>query len=838
MKTPFLLLALAAGLGAANPVLRSPDQRIVMGFTLLKGRLHVYLARRGESILRPSPLGLTFREGGTLGPLRITATHRRTIDETWTPVWGIASKVHHRAKELTLDLRERGGSRRQLRILARVSDDGAAFRYEVPASGRKGRLDLDSEDTELRFAQDPTSWWIPAGVFADEALHRETRLSQAGHVNTPWTLRTEGGQLVSIHEAALRHYSEMTLKRTSNGSFRVHLWPWPDGVAVKADDTLRSPWRTFQFADRPGQLLESHFLQNLNDTCALRDTTWIRPMSFLGIWWGMHTKAWTWEEGPHHGATTERTRATLDFAARHGVDAVLAEGWNKGWETWGASTPTQDFCRPANDFDLERVVQHAREKGVAFLGHHETGGNIPMYEGQMEAAFALCARLGIPSVKTGYAGPILPSGQHHHGQWMVEHFQNVVETAARHRITLNVHEGIKPTGLERTWPNLMATEGARGMEWNATLDRNPPRHDTLLPYTRFLGGPFDATTGLFNLDFAPERGLHVQSTLARQLALSIVFYSPLRMLADRIEAYEGHPAFPFLAQVPNTWDETRGLEAELGRSAAVARRRGGTWYLGAINADATQDVAFPLDFLAPGQSYVAEIHADAMDTDWRNHPSALESGRYRVTSADTLRAVLSPAGGLAVRLTPTSEADLPNLEAFHARLAPKRMRFASVAKPGDLRIHHPGVGAKVTLAATPHASYAAGHLADGRITSGGFQDPAWLGFEGVDLSATLSFETAQMLRNVALRVLHDPSNWIQVPARLLVEGSEDGRSWYPLGTLAPAQPAALEQSTLRVTFPPATLRHLRVTAAQRPLPQGHMGHGKPGFLFCDEIEVR
>ncbi len=806
-------------------------------FSLEAGRLHLSLTRRGEAILAPSPLGLTFREGGALGPLRITSTRRRRIDETWKPVWGTTSRVRNRAEELEVNLQEAQGLRRRMIVVARAADDGAAFRYVVPAQTKLREVALLSEDTELRFAQDAKAWWIPADTFAYEALHRETPLSAASHVNTPLTLETAKGQVVSVHEAALLDYSELTLKRTEGTRFRAHLWSWPDGVAVRAHTPFQSPWRSFQLADRPGGLLESAFVQNLNAPSALADTSWVRPMSFLGIWWGMHTKDWTWFEGPQHGATTARTKQYLDFAARHGVDAVLAEGWNQGWETWGTGVSHQDYLAPYGDFDLEAVVRHGRERGVAFLGHHETGGNIPMYEAQLEAAFALCARLGIPSVKTGYAGPILPAGQHHHGQWMVRHFQRVVETAARHRVTLNVHEGIKPTGLERTWPNLMATEGARGMEWNATLDRNPPRHDALLPYTRFLGGPFDATTGIFRLDFARERGLHVQSTLARQLALAIVFYSPLRMLADKIEAYDGHPAFPFLAQVPNTWDETRGLPAELGHTAAVARRRADVWHLGAINDAEPRELAFPLDFLEKGRTYEAELFTDAVDTDWQKRPGSFEQGRYRVTAGDVLRVALPPAGGVAVRLRPGNGSGLPGLAAFHASIPEKVRRFSSAARPGDLRVSHGTLGAVVQLAHAPHPAHAQGALTDGRLASGGFQDPAWVGFEGADLVATLDLGATREVRAVRLQALHDPANWIQLPAKITVEGSGDGLAWTTLGTHATEAPSGLAQRTLHIPFPARTVRHLRITATQRPLPAGHPGHGRPGFLFCDELGV-
>lgn len=846
--------------------LSSPDGRLRLIFSLREGRAGYALERGAGSILAPSCLGLTFAEGGPLRWLRLVGEERREVDATWKPVWGTAAEVRDRFRELAIDLEEEpradaageAGTGRRLRIVFRAYDEGIAFRYEIPAQPGLESFALLSEETEFRFTADHRTWWIPADEFAYESLHRETPLSAVTHIHTPVTMETEQGLWLSLHEAALLDYSEMTLERTEGLTLRAHLWPWPDGPAVRGRAPSRTPWRTLQVADRAGVLAESHLIQNLNDPCAIEDASWIRPTKFVGIWWGMHTGAWTWHAGPRHGATTERAKAYVDFAARHGIEAVLAEGWNLGWETWGRGESLQDYCTPYPDFDLEEVVRYARERGVAWIAHHETGGHVPMYERQMEAAFALCERLGIPAVKTGYAGPIAPEGMHHHGQWMVNHFQRVVETAARHRVMLDVHEGIKPTGLERTWPNLMTTEAIRGMEWNATLHTNPPRHETILPFTRFLAGPADATPGIFALEALPGRGPRVASTLARQLALYVVCFSPLAMAADRIESYEGHPAFRFVEQVPCSWDETRVIDARPGDQATFARRSGESWFVGGVADEEVREAILPLAFLESGRVYRAELYADAPGTDWERAPGAIEIGSYRACSADTLRIILSRAGGFALRLSPEGSpgvaeratpggsphegaqaaGDLPAIDAFNATAEARRLRFEALSTPGDVRSEHLAVGASLQLAAPPSPKYALGSLTDGRLAWGGFQDERWLGFEGVDLGATLDLGSARRVSGVSARLCHDPGSWILLPRRIRVEASVDGRDFEEAGVIEPVPGDRAEIRALALVFAPREARYLRVSALQRPLPPGHPGFGRPGWIFCDEIEVR
>jgi alpha-glucosidase len=378
-------------------------------------------------------------------------------------------------------------------------------------------------------------------------------------------------------------------------------------------------------------------------------------MKYIGIWWGMHIGKYTWHAGPRHGATTENAKRYIDFAAEHGIGGVLIEGWNTGWDRWGQEG-AYDHVTPYDDFDLEEVVRYAREKGVAIIGHNETGGDVGTYDRQVDFAFRLYEDLGVPAVKTGYAGQIFPRGQHHHGQWMVNHYRMVVEKAARHRIMLDAHEPIKPTGISRTYPNMMTREGARGMEFNAWSEGNPSEHTTILPFTRLLAGPLDFTPGIFDLTFDEYKPHNrVRSTLANQLALYVVLYSPLQMAADLIENYEGRPAFAFIEDVPVDWDETRVLNAEIGDYVTIARRSGENWYIGSITDESARELVVALSFLAPGRTYTARIFADAPDADWADNPTAITISERQVDKDTVLNVNLAAGGGQAISLKPVMD---------------------------------------------------------------------------------------------------------------------------------------------------------------------------------------
>ncbi len=635
--------------------LQSPDGRIQILFQEEAGRISYQVAFDGEMLLEQSALGFRFKNAPDLGDnLRVEKVSRREFDETWQPVWGEESSIRNHFREMVLYLKETEEPNRRMQIVFRAYNDGVAFRYLLPRQPALQDVEITSEETRFRFAGNYTAWWIPADWDSYEHLYRQTPLSKVPGANTPITLMTEDSIYLSIHEAALTDYAGMTLKKVAGttSEFECDLVPWPDGIKVRGTTPLKTPWRTIQIADRPGGLIESHLILNLNEPCALKDVSWIRPMKYVGIWWGMHIGKWTWYAGPKHGATTERTKKYMDFAAEHHIPAVLVEGWNRGWESWLKQGTKFSFTESYPDFDLEEVVRYGREKGVVLIGHHETGGNVPDYERQMEAAMSLYERLGVPAVKTGYAGKILPDGQHHHGQWMVRHYRRVVEAAARHHLMIDAHEQIKPTGIRRTYPNMLTREGVRGMEYNAWSEGNPPEHTTIVPFTRMLAGPLDYTPGIFNILFDPSGKHRVHTTLAHQLALYVVLYSPLQMAADLVENYRNHPAFRFIEAVPVNWDETRVLNGRIGDYVTIVRRQGEHWFLGSVTDENARRLNIPLDFLSPGQTYRANLYIDAPEADWKSNPTAYRISEQTVSATDTLTLQLAPGGGAAVTLRP------------------------------------------------------------------------------------------------------------------------------------------------------------------------------------------
>jgi alpha-glucosidase len=644
----------AAAQNAHEP-LASPSGRIVVAFLIEDGAPKYTVTHDGLPVVLQSELGFILGDGPFRDGFEVVSSDRREIDETWQPVWGAFDLVRNHCSELTVTLRERDGTGRRLELVFRAYNDGAAFRYRFPEGGGHGDFEILDELSTFRFADDHTVWWTIQDFDSYEHLYRTTPLSALEAANTPITMRSDEGLHVSLHEANLTDYAGMTLVPVEGErlALRSALVPWPDGVKVLARAPFETPWRTIQIGETPGDLVTSQLIANLNEPCALDDTSWITPMKYIGIWWGMHIGKYTWHEGPTHGATTENAKRYVDFAARHGIPGVLIEGWNTGWDRWGKEGAF-DYVTPYDDFDLEAVVEYARSRGVVIIGHHETGGDARSYEDVLESALSMYASVGVPAVKTGYAGGIVPRGLHHHGQWMVQHYRHVVESAARHRIMLDVHEPIKPTGLRRTWPHMMTREGVRGMEYNAWSEGNPPEHTTILPFTRMLAGPLDYTPGIFD-PFFEEQGRPentVKSTLAKQLALYVVLESPLQMAADLIENYEGHPAFAFIEQVPVTWNETCVPDASIGDYAVFVRRSGVDWYVGAITDEQGREISLPLDFLDENRQYSATLYLDADDAHWRTNPTACDIVSRSVSAEDELKLVLRPGGGAAVKLSP------------------------------------------------------------------------------------------------------------------------------------------------------------------------------------------
>lgn len=682
--------------GIETRTVTSPEGRLRLTFALTDGAPSYAVTYRDRSVILPSRLGFTFRENPAMkGDFKIEGAEDQLVDETWTQPWGEEAEIRNHYRELRVDLRETGEPGRTMTLAFRVYDDGLGFRYEIPQQPNLSTFDIMSELTEFVLTDDHELWWIPA--YADnryEYLYQQTRLTHLSDnerqaVHTPLTMRTGTGLYLSIHEAALSDYASMTLVPGDDQrpayTLECDLVPWSDGTKVKTAAPLRTPWRTIQIAETPGDLITNYLILNLNEPSVLEETDWIRPMKYVGIWWGMHIDVHTWGSGDRHGATTENAQRIIDFAAEHGIGGVLIEGWNVGWDgDWSRHGDRFSFTTPYPDFDLEAVATYAAERGVMLIGHHETGAAIQNYEQQLEAAFTLYQDLGVRAVKTGYVGwgqgikrrdadGNLVGLEWHHGQWMVRHYRHVVETAARYGIMLNVHEPIKPTGIRRTYPNMMTREGARGQEYNAWSEDggNPPEHTTILPFTRLLAGPMDFTPGIFDLTFdeiRPEN--RVNTTLAKQLALYVVLYSPLQMAADLPENYVSHPAFQFIEAVPVDWATTLVPNGEIGDFVTVVRRDRASedWYLGSITDEAARSLEVALTFLKVDHPYVAEIYADGPNADWERNPYAMEIAQSLVGHNTVIELDLASGGGQAIRFRPATAEDQMTVPAYPDRI--------------------------------------------------------------------------------------------------------------------------------------------------------------------------
>jgi alpha-glucosidase len=666
-----VMLAVAAVPLRAQVSVTSPDGRNQVSVEIRDGRLSYSLARDRRALLLPSLLGFEFRGAPPLRDgLRITDTTRQSHDEWWTQPWGEVARVHDHYNELAVGVEETAAPSRRFTLRVRVFDDGVGFRYELPAQPGLGAFEISEELTEFSFADNPRVWWIPSDrsrMDRSEMLYSEGPLSLLQRVQTPLTMETRDGRTyIVIHEANLVDYARMNLRGSCIECrvLRADLAPWGDGVKVRGQTPFVTPWRSIQLADRVTDLAPSLLGLNLNPPNALASTDWIHPMKYVGIWWGMHIGTMTWSSGPKHGATTANTKRYIDFAAANGFGGVLVEGWNTGWDgDWIKNRDAFSFTRAYPDYDLPAVAAYAKQKGVRLIVHNETSGGIENYERQLDSAFALYHSLGLDAIKTGYVTDTVSNGDSHWSQRMVRHYRKVIETAARYGIMLDVHEPLHDTGERRTWPNMMSREGARGQEYNAWSGDggNPPEHETMLFFTRLLVGPMDFTPGIF--DILIERGTgrprrpdepRIRTTLAKQLALYVVLYSPLQMAADLPENYERQPAFQFIRDVAVDWDTTRVIDGRIGDYVVVARReRGGqSWFLGAITDEEGRAFDVPLSFLRPGRRYVAEIYADGPNANWLDNPLPVTITRRTVSSATRLRMVLAPGGGQAIRIRP------------------------------------------------------------------------------------------------------------------------------------------------------------------------------------------
>lgn len=671
MPLSLLLTACAALVPAPAPAqetarVASPDGRNRVIVELRDGGLYYSVQRDSRSVLLPSRLGLELRGAPPLRDhLRMLESSRNSVDDTWTQPWGEVAQVRDLHHELRLAMTETRSPSRRFDLVFRVFDDGVAFRYELPAQTTLVDFEIAGELTEFALADDARAWWIPAGrQHRYEYLHSSSPASMLGTVHTPLTMEYSDGLHVAIHEANLVDYAAMYLVGSATRTLGVSLAPWADGVNVRGRTPFRSPWRTIQMAESATELVPSVIGLNLNPPSRLEDTSWIRPMKYLGVWWGMHIGVMTWHSGPRHGATTENARRYIDFAADNGIGGVLVEGWNQGWdENWTDSDERFSFTEPFPDFDLPAVAAYAESKGVALIGHHETAMGVENYERQLEDAFALYRSLGVQAVKTGYVGDLTRDGHAHHGQYMVRHYRRVIEAAAQHQIAVNAHEPIKDTGERRTYPNMLTREGARGQEYNAWGGQggNPPEHETILFFTRLLAGPMDFTPGVLDVLIEQAGGgprrpdqPRVRTTVAKQLALFVVLYSPLQMAADLPESYARNPAFQFIRDVPVDWESTQVLAGKIGDYVVVARQqRGGEdWYVGAITDEEARSLEIVLSFLPEGRQYVAEIYADADDAHWLHNPKPVAISQRAVDSATRLSLQLAAGGGQAIRLRP------------------------------------------------------------------------------------------------------------------------------------------------------------------------------------------
>ncbi|MBF9141536.1 glycoside hydrolase family 97 protein [Hymenobacter properus] len=678
-----------------------PDRRPT--YSVFYGPNEVSLRQEGmvkgpKEVIKPSRLGLSFADGnGFDGPLVMVGSETKDVDETWQPVWGEVKSIRNHYQQLTVHLRQPAADGRKMDVVFRVFADGVGFRYEFPRQTRLQYFTVQDEHTEFNLPANHKAFWIPGDYDSNEYTYTTSRLSEVNttpiepiqqkadpkRVQTPLMLKSDDGLYVNIHEAALVNYPAMFLNvNTQTFGLSSQLVPDATGTGAKAylQAPEHTPWRTIVVADNAPAVLASKLILNLNEPSKVAETSWIKPQKFVGVWWEMHVNRASWnyadtsniklagtnwnalKNNGHHGANTANVKRYIDFAAAHHIPGVLVEGWNVGWEDWANNWKEEvfDFVTPYPDFDVDELQRYAAGKGVKLIMHHETSSSVTNYERRQDAAYRFMQQHGYDAVKTGYVGRIIPRGEHHDGQWMVNHYVRTAQRTADSRIMVDMHESVRPTGLHRTYPNWLANEAARGNEFNAWSSGNPPEHETILPFTRLMGGPMDYTPGIFQIkldDWNPARNQckQVHTTLAKQLALYVTMYSPLQMAADLPEAYNQHlDAFQFIEDVPVDWDDTRILAAEPGDYLTTVRKAKGKdeWYLGAITDENARQQAVKLDFLTPGQRYEAIIYADGKGADWQKNPMAYRITKQTVTSKSVLKLQLAPGGGAAVSFKP------------------------------------------------------------------------------------------------------------------------------------------------------------------------------------------
>ena len=697
MRKIILLMSILAMHWAAAQQQTSPDGNVVLSFSLKADGTPTYkMTYKGKPVINESTLGFTLKKEEPLtNHFKVVSDSKSTFKETWKPVWGEEKEILNHYNELLVQLKQ-DKTNRLMNIRFRVYNEGVGFRYEFPTQKELTYFVIAEENTQFAMTGDHTAWWIPGDYDTQEYDYNESKLSEIRGlmkqsmtdnvsqfvfsptgVQTALMMKTKDGLYINLHEAALVDYSLMNLN-LDDKNFIFQSWLTPDAKGDKGYlyTPTKSPWRTVMVSDDARNILASRLILNLNDPCALADTSWIKPVKYIGVWWEMITGKSSWaytddlptikldevdytkvKPNGTHAANNDKVRRYIDFAAQHGFDQVLVEGWNVGWEDWFGHRKDYvfDFVTPYPDFDIKALNDYAHAKGVKLMMHHETSGSTRNYERHMKAAYELMNKYGYNSVKSGYVGDILPIGEHHYSQSTINHYLYAIKEAAKHKIMLNAHEAVRPTGLCRTYPNLIGNESARGTEYEA-FGGNKPFHTTILPFTRLQGGPMDYTPGILETEVKnvnPNNTSQVRSTLAKQLALYVTMYSPLQMAADLPENYERFAdAFQFIKDVPVDWQESVYLEAEPGRYITVARKdkHSDNWYIGNTSNENGHTSELLLNFLDKNKKYEATIYADAKNADWQTNPKAYTITKQKVNAKTKLKLTAAKGGGYAISI--------------------------------------------------------------------------------------------------------------------------------------------------------------------------------------------
>jgi hypothetical protein len=700
MRIKFLLIVICVSLSSCwsepETFLVSPDEKIALEFSLDKsGKPFYEVVFKQDTIIKKSSLGFEFEDSNSfLDDFEVLNSSTKNFNETWQMPWGEQLDVVNNYNELRVELQEKSALKRKLNIVFKVYNDGVGFRYEFPKQDNFTEALIVEENTEFNLTEDYKTFWIPGDWDIYEHLYSSTKISEIdaksyipktnlaqtyipeNAVNTPVTLVGKNGLHLSFHEAALVDYSGMTLKvDTKNLAFKSSLVGSRNTVyKVKRTLPFNTPWRTIQITENAPDLIQSNLIVNLNEPNKLGDVSWFTPMKYTGVWWEMHLGKSSWDYGMEmvdgkwtdtgkahgrHGATTENVKRFIDFSAKNNIGGVLVEGWNTGWERWIGFEDREgvfDFVTPYPDYNFDEVTTYAKEKGVEIIMHHETSAATATYEKQQDTAYALMQKYGIHAVKSGYVGEILPKGEYHHGQYMVNQYNSAAIKAAKYQVAVNAHEPIKATGLRRTYPNIISREGLRGQEFNAWSNDggNPPEHLSIVAFTRMLAGPIDFTPGIFNIKFDEyKKDNQVNTTLAHQLALYVVIYSPVQMAADLVEHYEANPEpLQFIKDVGVDWSETKVLDGEVGEFVTIARkeRKTGNWFLGSITDENSRDIEVDFSFLDHNITYEAKIYRDGKSAHWNENPLAIEFETVGITKNSKLKFHLAAGGGLAISI--------------------------------------------------------------------------------------------------------------------------------------------------------------------------------------------